>query len=302
MIIMNDKFSNRKIGTVEMIVAMLISGSIGLFVIKSEQTPINIVFFRCAISTICLIPICFFYGYFKEKFFSKKELFLMVTSGLFIVINWVLLFAAFPKTSISLATIVYHINPFIILFSGVIVFHEKINRSDILWTFIAFIGLVIIIGFGNASFNYNEFFGLLLVIIATTLYSISVLITKKLSQTPPLLIVLIQTISGTLIIVPFVTLTESALGSTQWLYVISLGIIHTALLYFLMYSALKKIPLSNIAILSFIYPLSTVAIDYFYFNHTLTKFQLAGAVFILIAVLGVKLHWKIPFVKKQNNF
>ncbi len=61
----------------------------------------------------------------------------MVTSGLLIIFNWVLLFAAFPKTSISLATIVYHVNPFVILFLGALVFHEKLNKNDVLWTIVA---------------------------------------------------------------------------------------------------------------------------------------------------------------------
>lgn len=180
---MDDHHLKRKVGTLEMVVAMLLSGSIGLFVIKSGQSPVNIVFFRCLISALCLIPICYFYGHFKKVYFGKKELFLMVTSGLLIIFNWVLLFAAFPKTSISLATIVYHVNPFVILFLGALAFHEKLNKNDVLWTIVAFVGLIVIIGLGSASVNSNELVGLGLVLIATTLYSISVLITKKLSGT-----------------------------------------------------------------------------------------------------------------------
>ncbi|EHU2365050.1 EamA/RhaT family transporter, partial [Acinetobacter baumannii] len=55
---MDDHHLKRKVGTLEMVVAMLLSGSIGLFVIKSGQSPVNIVFFRCLISALCLIPIC----------------------------------------------------------------------------------------------------------------------------------------------------------------------------------------------------------------------------------------------------
>ncbi|EXH60318.1 hypothetical protein [Acinetobacter baumannii] len=60
---MDDHHLKRKVGTLEMVVAMLLSGSIGLFVIKSGQSPVNIVFFRCLISALCLIPICYFYGH-----------------------------------------------------------------------------------------------------------------------------------------------------------------------------------------------------------------------------------------------
>lgn len=295
---MDNRDLSQRIGTVEMIIAMLLSGSIGLFVIKSGQSPINIVFFRCIIAAICLIPICLFYGYFQKKYFSLKEVLLMIASGLLIVFNWALLFAAFPKTSISLATIVYHVNPFIILFFAAIAFHEKINKNDIFWTVLAFIGLIIIIGLGNSSFNFDELFGLFLVLTATTLYSVSVLITKKLKNTPPLLIVLVQTLSGAIAIGPFISILQTPPVGVQWIYIVCLGIFHTALLYFLMYSAIKKISLNSIAILSFIYPLSTVFIDYIFFNHLLTSNQVIGAVLILFGVLGVKLHWNIPELKR----
>ncbi|MCY6970780.1 DMT family transporter [Acinetobacter baumannii] len=295
---MDDHHLKRKVGTLEMVVAMLLSGSIGLFVIKSGQSPVNIVFFRCLISALCLIPICYFYGHFKKVYFGKKELFLMVTSGLLIIFNWVLLFAAFPKTSISLATIVYHVNPFVILFLGALAFHEKLNKNDVLWTIVAFVGLIVIIGLGSASVNSNELVGLGLVLIATTLYSISVLITKKLSNTPPLLIVFIQTLSGAIAMTPFMSVFENPPIGQQWLFVVGLGVLHTAFLYYLLYSAIKKIPLNNIAILSFIYPISTIVIDYFFFDHVLTSTQVLGAGLILLGVLGVKLHWNIFAVKK----
>ena len=290
---MNDEELTKKIGTVEMVIAMLLSGSIGLFVIKSGQSPINIVFFRCLIAALCLAPLCYFYGQFNKKYFNIKELMLMISSGLLFVFNWALLFAAFPKTSISLATIVYHVNPFIILFLGAILFKNKINKNDITWTVLAFIGLIIIIGLGNFKFDYNQFSGLALVLIATTLYSISVLIIKKLNNTPPLLIVLIQTISGAIVLCPFANLIGTSPSGNQWIFIICLGVFHTALLYFLMYSAIKKIPLNNISILSFIYPISTIFIDYLFFDHLLTSLQIIGSLLILIGVLGIKLHWNV---------
>ncbi|EPO8329522.1 DMT family transporter, partial [Acinetobacter baumannii] len=50
-------------------------------------------------------------------------------------------------------------------------------------------------------------------------------------------------------------------------------------------------------ILSFIYPISTIVIDYFFFDHVLTSTQVLGAGLILLGVLGVKLHWNIFALK-----
>ena len=65
-----------------------------------------------------------------------------------------------------------------------------------------------------------------------------------------------------------------------------------------MYSAIKRIPLNNIVILSFIYPISTIVIDYLFFDHVLTSTQILGTSLILLGVLGVKLHWNVFPLKR----
>lgn len=82
-------------------------------------------------------------------------------------------------------------------------------------------------------------------------------------------------------------------NENQWVFIICLGVVHTALLHFLTYSAVQKIPLNNIAILSFIYPTSTIIIDYLFFDHLLTSYQIIGGILILIGVLGIELHWNV---------
>ncbi len=97
---------------------------------------------------------------------------------------------------------------------------------------------------------------------------------------------------------PFISVFTNPPIGQQWLFVLGLGVLHTAFLYYLMYSAIKKIPLNNIAILSFIYPISTIVIDYFFFDHVLTHTQILGAALILLGVLGVKLHWNVFALKR----
>ncbi|PUE09564.1 EamA family transporter [Limnohabitans sp. T6-5] len=284
-----------------MIVAMIISGSIGLFVVKSGQSPENIVYFRCAIAFICLLPVIIFSGQLKKAYFTPKKLAMMVGSGWLLIFNWILLFKAFPLTSISLATIVYHVNPFIILLLGVLIFKEKFTPSDGFWIGLGFIGLVIIIGIHQTSLSQQELVGLGLVLIATSLYSGSVLITKKLSGTPPLLIVLVQTFAGALITYPLTTSLAQSVTFDQWQFILPLGVVHTAFLYGLIYSAIAKLQLSVIAILSFIYPISTVVFDYIFFDHVISLRQAIGASLILIATVGVKLHWKFHFGFRNNS-
>jgi drug/metabolite transporter (DMT)-like permease len=291
--------NNREsLGTLEMVIAMIISGSIGLFVIKSGESPANIVFFRCAIACACFIPLCMFNGLFRFENFQLKKLALMVISGWLLVFNWILLFKAFPLTSISLATIVYHVNPFIIIFLGALIFREKFPAADTVWIGLGFIGILVIVGIDGASLSEQQYAGLALVLLATSLYSGSVLIAKKLAGTPPLLIVFVQTFAGALITYPLTSSLGQGISPVQWQFIVSLGVVHTALLYWLIYSAIAKLDLSSVAILSFCYPISTVIIDYVFFDHVISMQQAIGAALILIATIGVKLHWKINFRPK----
>jgi drug/metabolite transporter (DMT)-like permease len=293
--------NKEKLGTAEMIVAMLLSGSIGLFVLKSGQLAGNVVFFRCALASLCLLPLCFLCGYLKKEHLTLAKLSMMVVSGLLLIFNWVLLFKAFPVTSISLATIVYHVNPFIILGLGALLLKQSFPASDAVWTGLAFVGLLVIVGADQAAHTGDQLWGLALVLAATSLYSCSVLVTKRLTGTPPLLIVMVQMLAGTLAVLPFTASPGTGVSAGQWPFIVALGLVHTVLLYWLVYSAMAKISLSMVAILSFLYPVSTVVIDYIFFDHVITLQQGLGAVLILTATVGVKLHWKIPLRLRASS-
>jgi hypothetical protein len=51
-----------KRGSLEMIAAMLISGTIGWFVLMSGQPVINVVFWRCAVGALVLLAIVLRWG------------------------------------------------------------------------------------------------------------------------------------------------------------------------------------------------------------------------------------------------
>ena len=89
-------------GSIEMAAAMLISGTIGWFVLVSGQSVENVVFWRCAFGAVALSIICGALGYLKPGIVTRRQLGIAVLGGFAIVSNWLLLFAAYPKSSISI--------------------------------------------------------------------------------------------------------------------------------------------------------------------------------------------------------
>ena len=72
-----------------------------------------------------------------------------------------------------------------------------------------------------------------------------------------------------------------------------LGIVHTGLMYILMYGAIQKLPTYLQGSLSFIYPVVAILVDVVAFGHRLQAVQIVGALAILIAAAGMNLGWSL---------
>ncbi|SEA04622.1 DMT family transporter [Paraburkholderia sartisoli] len=282
-------------GAAEMTVAMLMSGAIGWLVVSSRQSSENVVFFRCVFGSATLAIVCAALGLFRRELFSWRMLGLTALGSAAIVANWILLFAAYSRASISMATAVYNTQPFMLVALGAVVFRERITASVVAWLLVAFVGLVLVVKVEPAVLavpgEYLE--GVAFAVGAAFLYAVSSIITKHLKGTPPHLIALIQVGLGVLMLAPFVHFDALPESGTQWLKLATLGIVNTGVMYVLLYGAIQKLPTAMTGALSFIYPVVAIAVDRVAFGQKLAWMQVAGAVLILLAAAGVNLGWRI---------
>ncbi|MGN6649533.1 DMT family transporter [Trinickia sp.] len=282
-------------GALEMIAAMLISGTIGWLVVASGQSPQNVVFVRCALGAPTLAAICLALGLIRKDMLTWRTLALAAAGGAAIVANWVLLFAAYSRASISMATVAYNTQPFILVALGVVVFRERITASTAAWLGVAFVGLMLVVKVQPAVLavpgQYLEGIGYALG--AAFFYAVSSIITKRLKGTPAQLIALIQVTLGVFLLAPFVNYRALPVMMMPWADLATIGVVHTGLVYILLYGAIQKLPTSMTAALSFIYPIVAIICDRFAFGQTLAWVQLAGAGLILLAAAGVNFGWRI---------
>ncbi|PRX34169.1 threonine/homoserine efflux transporter RhtA [Paraburkholderia sp. BL18I3N2] len=290
-------------GAAEMTMAMLMSGTIGWLVVSSQQSPFNVVFFRCIFGGATLALVCALLGLFQRRLFSWKMLGLALLGGAAIVINWVLLFAAYSRASISMATAVYNTQPFMLVALGALVFRERISASTLAWLVLAFIGLVFVVKVEPAVLAVpgQYLVGVAYAVGAAAMYAVSSIITKRLKGTPPHLIALIQVSLGVLMLAPFVRFDALPATGVQWLELVVLGIVNTGLMYVLLYGAIQKLPTSMTGALSFIYPVVAIIVDRVAFGQTLAWIQVLGAVLILVAAAGVNLGWRIVPQKRLSS-
>jgi drug/metabolite transporter (DMT)-like permease len=284
-------------GTVEMSAAMVISGTIGWFVVFSGQPIINVVFWRCLFAVIALFVVCGILGVLKP--ITPKIFGLAVLGGVAIVLNWVCIFASYADTSISLATIIYNTQPFMLLILGSLFLGERITATKLAWLGISFLGMLLIAFTPSGITSSGNFLkGVALALTAAFLYAIASLITKRLKGTPPHLIALIQVATGVIMLAPLANFSVSPSTTGQWASLVTLGLVHTGIMYYLLYGAIQKLPTHIIGALSFIYPAVAIVVDMVAFGHVLRPTQFLGGAFILLAAAASTLGWQ--FRLKQN--
>ncbi|WMN15582.1 DMT family transporter [Pseudomonas piscis] len=280
-------------GSLEMSAAMLISGTIGWFVLVSGQPVLDVVFWRCLFGAATLLLVCAALGLLRKDILTQRVLLLAVVSGAAIVGNWVLLFGSYSRASIAIGTAVYNVQPFLLVGLGALFLGEKITAQKLFWLCLAFGGMLAIVsaheGQGESGDDY--LLGIGLALGAALLYAFAALLIKRLSGTPPHLIALIQVCTGVLLLAPWANLGTPPQEASAWASLLALGIIHTGLMYVLLYGAIQKLPTALTGALSFIYPIAAIFVDWLAFGHRLGWLQWFGVGAILLAAAGMQQGW-----------
>ncbi|MCA1369132.1 EamA family transporter [Bradyrhizobium sp. BRP14] len=298
--------SDMRRGSAEMTAAMLISGTIGWFVLMSGQPVMGVVFWRCIFGALTLAAFAALFGLIDLRHLKMRVVALSALGGVAIVVNWLLLFAAYPRASISIATMVYNTQPFMLLGLGALFLGEKITISKLFWLSVSFAGMIAIVSAKPAgAFEPSDYLaGIALSLGAAFFYAIAAIVTKLLKGTPPHLIALVQVITGAAMLAPFTLAAPLPQGALQWTLLLTIGVVHTGIMYILLYGAIQRLPTHVTGALSFIYPIAAILVDRIAFGHALQPVQIAGSAAILLAAAGTNLGWTLrsmPLIKQESE-
>jgi len=91
---------------------------------------------------------------------------------------------------------------------------------------------------------------------------------------------------GLAMLVPFVAWPGAVLAGKAGAVVLVLGLVHTAWMYVLLYTAFQRLPVAQIANLSFIYPAVALLVDLYFYGTPLSAEQGLGLALIMLALAG----------------
>lgn len=265
--------------------SMTIFGTIALFVRNISVTSAEIALYRAALATVLLGGFFLVTGSKIDLRAIRKELPLLLFSGMAMGINWILLFEAYRYTTVSVATLSYYFAPVIVTLVCPILFKEKMGAKQWICFVMSTIGIVLITGIGDLSGSNRHFTGILFGLGAAVLYATVVLLNKFIKGVSGVHRTFLQFAAALLTLLPYVLLTSGFtlgnLDASGWISLLVVGVVHSGIAYCLYFSALKDIPGQEAAILSYIDPLVAVAVSVFVLGEQLTVLQLIGGILIL---------------------
>ena len=267
-----------------LIISMTIFGTIGVFVRNIPVSSGELALYRAVLAAM-LIGV--FLLVTKQKIpFGKirKEIPLLLASGVAMGINWILLFEAYKYTTVSVATLSYYFAPVIVTAVCPFLFKEKLTVKQILCFVMSTVGLVLITGIGGLT-GSKDIVGILFGLGAACFYATVILLNKFIKNVEGIHRTFLQFIAAIIVLVPYVLFTGGFtlqnMDIKGWVNLLIIGLFHTGVTYCLYFSSLKELPGQKAAILSYIDPLVAVLISVTVLNEAMTVPQIIGGGMIL---------------------
>lgn len=267
-----------------MIFSMVIFGTLGVFVRNIPVSSGELALYRAILAALL---IAVYLGITKQKVLFaniKKEVPLLLASGVAMGVNWIFLFQAYKYTTVSLATLSYYFAPVIVTVACPFLFKEKLTGKQIICFLMSTAGLVMITGIGKIGSN-TDFIGILWGLGAAFFYAVVILLNKFIKGVEGIHRTFLQFLSAIVILIPYVAVTGGVtlgqLHTVGWINLLIVGLLHTGITYCLYFSALKELPGQKAAILSYIDPLVAVVISVTVLGESMTVWQAVGGLLIL---------------------
>ncbi|HNX22586.1 MAG TPA: DMT family transporter [Spirochaetota bacterium] len=268
------------------ILAMVIFGTIGLFVRHIPLPSSEIALIRGIIGSLFLLAIMVYSRRRLSGEVVRKNLLLLIISGGVLGFNWILLFQSYRYTTLSNAVLSYYFAPVFVMILSPFILKEKLSFKKMFCIAGAMAGMLIIMGNGgNNSGQYHHAAGIALGLSAAGCYAALMLLNKFIRGLDGLETTLIQLISASCVLLPYVILTEGAaipvISGESAVWILTMGIVHTGLGFYLFFTSIQKMKGQTAAALSYTDPITAMAVSGFMLQESILVQQILGGALLL---------------------
>ena len=278
-----------RMGKVEwalLIALSILGGGSFLFatVAVGDLPPLTVVFLRVAIAAVALIVVVRMMGLALP---SGREWWPFVVMGAINnVLPFTLLFWAMTEVSSGLAAILNATTPLsTVLLAHVLTADERMSLPKLLGVLIGICGVAVLIGVDALSGLGLAVLAQVACIGAGLCYAMATIWGRRLSGRPPLVVATGQVTASSLLLIPIVLIVDQPWGlpvpsSATIASVAALALASTALAYVLYFRILRTAGATNLSLVTFLVPVSALALGAIVLGETITPSNVAGMALI----------------------
>jgi drug/metabolite transporter (DMT)-like permease len=268
-------------GTALVVSGGLLLGTLGVFVEEGGAGPLVTVWFRCAFGLAALSVWALFARRGRELRLPPRALAAAVGAALLMLLNWALFFAAIERTSIAVATVVFHVQPLWVIGLAAWWLREPVSRAQLGGVLVALAGLALATGLtepGGAAAAHDGRYvaGLLMCLGGSLSYAGVTLIAKQAQGASGFALAWWQCLVGTVLLAWVPWLQGWPAHAAAWGWLAGLGVLHTGLAYVLLYGGMARLSAGRIAVLQFVYPVTAIGVDALVYGRALSALQVGG--------------------------
>lgn len=276
---------------IKYILALLLFGSNGIWAAAIALSSQEIVFLRLLLGAIALVVLVLVTRPKLLALRYKRDLAFLALSGCAQGVLFLFLFRAYQLVGVSLASLAYYCGPVLVILVSPLFFREKLTRWKVLGFLFVLAGVVLVNG--QAAMDGKPLWGLVCAGLASLMYAVLVVATKKNEHIHGLENPCIQLLFSLLTVSLYLACTQGFAIQVQpgdWLPVLVLGLLNTGLGCYLYYSSIGHLPAQQVAIFGYLEPLSSVFYSALLLHEVLFPIQWVGGLLIVFGALFAELY------------
>lgn len=276
------------------VAGLLLFGLNGVIAEQINLPSYMIVFLRTLIGSAFLIAVFLLSRQrLNLKDIPKKQLIFLMLSGVSMGMSWIVLYEAYQRTGVGIASIAYYCGPVIVMLLTPFIFRQKTTAKQIVCFAVVIVG-IFMTNLSDISTNADTF-GLICGLLSAVFHALMVIFTVKapditgnknsmIQLTVSFLTVAIFTIFSQKIVLPD--------SIPQWGWIVFLGIVNTGIGCYLYFSSISGLSVQSVSIIGYLEPLSSVVFAVILLGEPITVLQFFGVAMILAGAIVSEINFK----------
>lgn len=199
--------------------------------------------------------------------------------------HWLALFAAYKRAPAGTVILIAYLAPIGVAALAPRLLGERLDRRTVAALAAAVAGFGLLAG---PTVRAAGAIGLALSLVAAVLFVVLILLSKPLAEVyGGLRLAFLELAGAGLVLVPVAAATTWPPVDAAWLWVVVLGVVHTALGISLYLRVLAEVPATHVGILGYLEPVVVVAAAWLWLGQRPAMVTLIGGLFVIAAGVGI---------------